>query len=162
MRSHMSLQKPGSAKGFSTHVALMKKLVSQNMHRQRRHWDIRLATVLAAFGELAVQASVRLFVSREIRRCGIWLTTFSTNIPASTANGVLSASVASIRTTLVYVLQVIAVFVQSCFFRISSHCFRIFTAFLLALWQVLRSWWFSRLTRGPWKGKRVQKTNRCY
>lgn len=50
MRPHMSLKKPRSAESLPTHIALVMKLVCQNMHSQRRHRHIRLSAVLTALG----------------------------------------------------------------------------------------------------------------
>ena len=42
VRSHMSLQKPGTGESFATNVALVRQVVGQNVHGQGWHADIHL------------------------------------------------------------------------------------------------------------------------
>lgn len=77
VRPPMALQQPGSREGLSTNVALMLQVVSQNVHRKRRHGNIKFSTVRTFLGQLAVETPMRLLVPTQIRRGRIVLPTFS-------------------------------------------------------------------------------------
>ncbi len=71
VRPQMALKQPRSREGLSAHVALVVKIVCKNVHGERRHRDVHLAANVTLFGVVAVQASVCLLVSREIRAGGV-------------------------------------------------------------------------------------------
>lgn len=64
----VALQEPRTAECLTADVTLVFEVVCEQVHGQRRHGDVRLPAVLALLGQLAVKATVRLLVAREVAR----------------------------------------------------------------------------------------------
>ena len=66
VRPHVALQEPGPGKGFSTYVAFVAQVVSQDVHGQGGHGDIHLTANMAFLGTVGIKTTVRLLVPRQI------------------------------------------------------------------------------------------------
>ena len=66
--SQVALQQPRPGEHLTAHAATVRQLVGEHVHRQRRHADVRLAAVDTFLRRLRVDATMGLFVSRQVRR----------------------------------------------------------------------------------------------
>ena len=66
--SQVALQQPRPGEHLTAHAATVRQLVGKHVHRQSWHADVRLAAVDAFLRRLRVDATMRLFVSRQVRR----------------------------------------------------------------------------------------------
>ena len=63
VRAQVALQQPRPRERLAADVALVRQLVRQHVHRQRRHADVGLAAGDALLGALRVDAAVGLLVA---------------------------------------------------------------------------------------------------
>lgn len=63
----MPSQEPWTREGFGADGATVLEVVGQDVHRQRWHTHVDLATVRALLGVLAVRAAVGLAVAGKVR-----------------------------------------------------------------------------------------------
>jgi len=66
MGPHVTLEQPRAGKSFAADGAHMRESVRQEMHRQRRHRDVRLAACGARPSTAGLETAVRLFVTRQV------------------------------------------------------------------------------------------------
>lgn len=64
----MALQQPRPGEHLTTHAATVCQLVGKHVHRQRWHANVRFAAMDAFLRRLRVDATMGLFVSRQVRR----------------------------------------------------------------------------------------------
>jgi len=80
MGSLMSAKKPRPRERLVARRAAILEVVGEEVHGQRRHRDIDLATVRTRPGVFPVDAAVGLFVTGQIRRRGVASVTFITRV----------------------------------------------------------------------------------
>ena len=66
VRSHVSLQQPGTTEGFPAHLALVGKVVCEDVHLEGGGADVHLVADVAGLGRLRGELLVGLLVSGEI------------------------------------------------------------------------------------------------
>ena len=74
VRSHVSLQQPGTTEGFPAHLALVGKVVGEDVHLEGGGADVHLVADVAGLGRLRGELLVGLLVSGEIGAGGEALT----------------------------------------------------------------------------------------
>lgn len=85
VRTHVALQQPRTAERFAANIALVPKVVREDVHGHGRHGHIHLAAGRALFCHLAVQAAVRLLVTTQVRGRGVRLAALSARVARWTA-----------------------------------------------------------------------------
>ena len=65
--SQVALQQPRPGEHLAADAAAVGQLMSEHVHGQRRHADVRLAAVDALLRRLGIEASVRLLVPGQVR-----------------------------------------------------------------------------------------------
>ena len=78
VRSHVTLQEPGTGESFVTNVALVIVGVGQHVHVQSGNAHIHFVTNIAGFHILLTHLQVGLLVSRQVGTCGKMFSTFIT------------------------------------------------------------------------------------
>ena len=72
----MSLQQPGPGESFATNLALVAKVVCEDVHLQGRGRHIQFVANVAALGRVCGKLLVGLFVPGQVGAGGKVLTTF--------------------------------------------------------------------------------------
>ena len=66
VRSHMSLQQPGTTESLPAHLALVVEVVSEDVHLQGRGAHVHLVADVAGLGCFCGESFVSLLVARQI------------------------------------------------------------------------------------------------
>ena len=80
MRANVTLKQPRATELLAANVALVRTLVREHVHRQRRHGHVTLAAVPTGLCLLAVEAAVSLLVAGKIRGGRVGFAAYGTRI----------------------------------------------------------------------------------
>ena len=78
--AQVALEQPGPREGLPAHVTPVVEVVREDVHGERRHGDVHLATDVALLGVGGVQAPVGLLVSREVGAGGVVLAALGADV----------------------------------------------------------------------------------
>ena len=78
--AQVALQQPGTREGLPAHVTLVVEVVCEDVHGERRHGDVHLATDVTLLGIGGVEAPVGLLMPGEVRAGGVVLAALRTSV----------------------------------------------------------------------------------
>ena len=101
--AQVALQQPGSREGLTAHVTLVVEVVREDVHGERWHGHVHLATDVALLGIGGVEAPVGLLVPGEVGTGGIVLATLGADILVLAIFRVVTSVLVLLRPPVCYV-----------------------------------------------------------
>ena len=101
--AQVALQQPGTREGLPAHVTLVVEVVCEDVHGERRHGDVHLATDVTLLGIGGVEAPVGLLMPGEVGAGGVVFAALGADILVLAVFRVITSVLVLLRPTVGYV-----------------------------------------------------------